>query len=125
MAMYTQVIVIIKSLDQCYYNFISTAYRHGVRAGIGEIFEKHLGPVTGISAHSNQSLPDFNHLFLTSSIDWSIKLWSLKVKIQNFIDLILMTKIKGQQTSVVFRRQFRLCYGCCVVTSPSGSVCGC
>ncbi|EDX12174.1 GD20029 [Drosophila simulans] len=27
---------------------------------------------------SNQLSPDFGHLFLTSSIDWTIKLWSLK-----------------------------------------------
>lgn len=53
--------------------------RHGTRSGIGEIYEKHLGPVTGISTHYNQSSPDFGHLFLTSSIDWTIKLWSLKV----------------------------------------------
>lgn len=37
-----------------------------------------MGPVTGISTHYNQSSPDFGHLFLTSSIDWTIKLWSLK-----------------------------------------------
>lgn len=58
--------------------YVYSAYRHGARAGIGETYEKHLGPVTGISTHYNQSSPDFGHLFLTSSIDWTIKLWSLK-----------------------------------------------
>ncbi|XP_055600627.1 cytoplasmic dynein 1 intermediate chain isoform X12 [Uranotaenia lowii] len=58
--------------------YVYSACRHGNRTGIGETYEKHLGPVTGISAHHNQSSPDFGHLFLTSSIDWTIKLWSLK-----------------------------------------------
>ncbi|XP_041770436.1 cytoplasmic dynein 1 intermediate chain isoform X7 [Anopheles merus] len=58
--------------------YVYSASRHGNRSGIGETYEKHLGPVTGISAHHNQSSPDFGHLFLTSSIDWTIKLWSLK-----------------------------------------------
>lgn len=52
--------------------------RHGTRPGIIDAYEKHLAPVTGISTHYNQSSPDFGHLFLTSSIDWTIKLWSLK-----------------------------------------------
>lgn len=59
------------------------ASRHGLRSGVNEVFEKHLGPVTGISTHYNQSSPDFGHLFLTSSIDWTIKLWSLKVFISS------------------------------------------
>uniref|UniRef100_A0A2C9H8E7 Uncharacterized protein n=1 Tax=Anopheles quadriannulatus TaxID=34691 RepID=A0A2C9H8E7_ANOQN len=58
--------------------YVYSASRHGNRSGIGETYEKHLGPVTGMSAHHNQSSPDFGHLFLTSSIDWTIKLWSLK-----------------------------------------------
>lgn len=58
--------------------YVHSASRHGNRSGIGETYEKHLGPVTGISTHQNQSSSDFSHLFLTSSIDWTIKLWSLK-----------------------------------------------
>lgn len=58
--------------------YVYSACRHGAKSGIGETYEKHLGPVTGISTHYNQSSPDFGHLFLTSSIDWTIKLWSLK-----------------------------------------------
>ncbi|XP_055840972.1 cytoplasmic dynein 1 intermediate chain isoform X7 [Episyrphus balteatus] len=57
---------------------VYSAYRHGIRSGVSEVYEKHLGPVTGISTHPNQSTPDFGDLFLTSSIDWTIKLWSLK-----------------------------------------------
>ncbi|XP_058975189.1 cytoplasmic dynein 1 intermediate chain isoform X15 [Musca domestica] len=58
--------------------YVYSASRHGLRSGVNETFEKHIGPVTGISTHYNQSSPDFSHLFLTSSIDWTIKLWSLK-----------------------------------------------
>ncbi|XP_076244253.1 cytoplasmic dynein 1 intermediate chain short wing isoform X19 [Calliopsis andreniformis] len=52
--------------------------RHGTKAGVLETYEGHQGPVTGISAHAVQGGIDFSHLFLTSSIDWTIKLWNLK-----------------------------------------------
>lgn len=35
-------------------------------------------PVTSLSAHHGSGQLDFSQLFLTSSIDWTIKLWSLK-----------------------------------------------
>lgn len=56
-----------------------SACRHGNRAGINDTYEGHTGPITGVSANSVQGTIDFSHLFLTSSIDWTIKLWSLKV----------------------------------------------
>lgn len=58
--------------------YVYSGCRHGTRSGIADIYEKHLGPVTGVSTHYNQSSPNFGHLFLTSSMDWTIKLWSLK-----------------------------------------------
>ncbi|XP_046744312.1 cytoplasmic dynein 1 intermediate chain-like isoform X20 [Diprion similis] len=57
---------------------VYSACRHGTKAGVTETYEGHLGPVTGVSAHAVQGGIDFSHLFLTSSIDWTIKLWSLK-----------------------------------------------
>ncbi|XP_067132732.1 cytoplasmic dynein 1 intermediate chain 2-like isoform X5 [Centruroides vittatus] len=57
---------------------IYTACRHGSKAGILDMFEGHQGPVTGIDAHTAQGQIDFSHLFLTSSFDWTVKLWSLK-----------------------------------------------
>ncbi|GFY44560.1 cytoplasmic dynein 1 intermediate chain 2 [Trichonephila inaurata madagascariensis] len=57
---------------------IYTACRHGSKAGIHELFEGHQGPVTGISSHGAQGHIDFSHLFLSSSMDWTVKLWSLK-----------------------------------------------
>ena len=57
---------------------VYTACRHGSRAGILDSFEGHAAPVTGLSTHNGQGLIDFSHLFLTSSFDWTVKLWSLK-----------------------------------------------
>lgn len=57
---------------------VYTACRHGSRAGILDFFEGHAAPVTALSTHNGQGPIDFSHLFLTSSIDWTVKLWSLK-----------------------------------------------
>uniref|UniRef100_A0A3Q3XJ38 Uncharacterized protein n=1 Tax=Mola mola TaxID=94237 RepID=A0A3Q3XJ38_MOLML len=57
---------------------VYTASRHGSKAGICEMFEGHQGPVTGISCHSAVGSVDFSHLFITSSFDWTVKLWSTK-----------------------------------------------
>ncbi|XP_016142423.1 cytoplasmic dynein 1 intermediate chain 1-like [Sinocyclocheilus grahami] len=48
------------------------------KAGIGEMFDGHQGPVTGISCHNAVGPVDFSHLFTTSSFDWTVKLWSTK-----------------------------------------------
>ncbi|XP_019867618.1 cytoplasmic dynein 1 intermediate chain isoform X6 [Aethina tumida] len=55
-----------------------SACRHGAKAGIQETYDGHQGPVMGVSVNSVQGGIDFSHMFLTSSIDWTIKLWSLK-----------------------------------------------
>ncbi|XP_070623395.1 cytoplasmic dynein 1 intermediate chain 1 isoform X5 [Erythrolamprus reginae] len=57
---------------------VYTACRHGSKAGIGEVFEGHQGPVTGINCHMAVGPIDFSHLFVTSSFDWTIKLWTTK-----------------------------------------------
>lgn len=57
-----------------------SACRHGAKAGITDTYDSHQGPITGINVNAVQGGIDFSHLFLTSSIDWTIKLWSLKVK---------------------------------------------
>ncbi|XP_060527104.1 cytoplasmic dynein 1 intermediate chain-like isoform X6 [Cylas formicarius] len=54
------------------------ACRHGTKAGITETYDGHQGPITGISTNAVEGGIDFSHLFLTSSVDWTIKLWSLK-----------------------------------------------
>ncbi len=43
-------------------------------------FSGHFAPVTGIDCHRAVGNVDFTQLFLTSSFDWTVKLWSTKVK---------------------------------------------
>ncbi|KAL4635842.1 cytoplasmic dynein 1 intermediate chain 2-like isoform X2 [Arapaima gigas] len=57
---------------------VYTACRHGSKAGISEMFEGHHGPITGIDCHTASGPLDFSHLFVTSSFDWTVKLWSTK-----------------------------------------------
>ncbi len=57
---------------------VYTACRHGSRAGVMDVFEGHQAPVTGLATHPATGNIDFGHLFVTSSMDWTVKLWSLK-----------------------------------------------
>lgn len=57
---------------------VYTACRHGSKAGISEVFDGHQGPITGLNCHSAMGAIDFSHLFLTSSFDWTVKLWTTK-----------------------------------------------
>jgi dynein intermediate chain len=57
---------------------IYMATRHGNKSGINESYEGHFGPVTGLSPHQVAGPIDFSQLFLTSSFDWTVKLWNLK-----------------------------------------------
>ena len=57
---------------------VYTALQHGSKAGIVEQFEGHHGPVTAVDYHAVPGPIDFSHLFLTSSFDWTMKLWSNK-----------------------------------------------
>ncbi|KAG9509616.1 Cytoplasmic dynein 1 intermediate chain 2 [Fragariocoptes setiger] len=58
---------------------VYSACRHGSKTGILSGFESHQGPVTSIDYHPNAARTSFSHLFLTSSIDWTVKLWSNKL----------------------------------------------
>ncbi|ELK12525.1 Cytoplasmic dynein 1 intermediate chain 1 [Pteropus alecto] len=68
---------------------VYTACRHGSKAGIGEVFEGHQGPVTGINCHMAVGPIDFSHLFVTSSFDWTVKLWTTKV-IETVKDVVVV-----------------------------------
>lgn len=57
---------------------VYTACRHGSKTGISEHLEGHTGPVSGIDFNKSTSQMDFSHVLLTSSLDWTIKLWSIK-----------------------------------------------
>ncbi|XP_067928185.1 cytoplasmic dynein 1 intermediate chain 2-like isoform X5 [Watersipora subatra] len=57
---------------------VNLACRHGSKAGVTLSLEEHNGPVTGIDTHKVQGGVDFSHLYLTSSFDWTVKLWSTR-----------------------------------------------
>uniref|UniRef100_H2YZR2 Uncharacterized protein n=1 Tax=Ciona savignyi TaxID=51511 RepID=H2YZR2_CIOSA len=80
-----------------------TACRHGSKTGINELYEGHSGPVSGIDFHRSSGQLDFSHLLLTSSFDWTIKLWSLKVTTDLFVHNLfnyayLKTVFSGSRT---------------------------
>ncbi|GAC94806.1 dynein intermediate chain [Pseudozyma hubeiensis SY62] len=55
--------------------------RAGLKAGLnaGEVYRGHVGPITAIDFHPlNGGSVDFSDLFLTSSMDWTSKLWRLR-----------------------------------------------
>ncbi|KAL1283104.1 Cytoplasmic dynein 1 intermediate chain 2 [Trichinella pseudospiralis] len=62
----------IGSLD----GYVYSGCRHGNKSGLTELYEGHFGPVVGIDSHSAVGSVDFSHLFLTSSFDWTVKLWN-------------------------------------------------
>jgi dynein intermediate chain len=51
--------------------------RAGAKAGLNQhdIYKGHSAPVTRLSFHPGQGSVDFSDLFLTSSVDWTVKLW--------------------------------------------------
>ncbi|CAG5134285.1 unnamed protein product, partial [Candidula unifasciata] len=57
---------------------VYSACRHGSKAGVNDVFEGHQGPITGIDTHRVSGQVDFSQYFLTSSFDWTVKLWSMK-----------------------------------------------
>lgn len=63
------------------------------KAGITEVFEGHHGPVTGLSCHSAGGPVDFSHLFISSSFDWTVKLWSTKVRHTHLHTNVLLLSI--------------------------------
>jgi dynein intermediate chain, cytosolic len=51
--------------------------RAGTKAGLNqhEVYRGHSGPVTGLHFHPIVGPVDFSDLFLTCSVDWTVKLW--------------------------------------------------
>ena len=51
--------------------------RAGAKAGLvqNQVYQGHSGPVTGIDFHPIKGSVDLSDLFLTSGIDWTVKLW--------------------------------------------------
>lgn len=54
--------------------------RAGLKAGLNQfdVYKGHSGPVTGLDFHPPLGPIDFSDLFLTCSVDWTIKLWRAK-----------------------------------------------
>ncbi|KNC95960.1 uncharacterized protein SPPG_08565 [Spizellomyces punctatus DAOM BR117] len=54
--------------------------RAGSKAGVNaqDIYKGHYSMVTGLNFHPPSGSADFSDLFLTSSVDWTIKLWRAK-----------------------------------------------
>lgn len=54
--------------------------RAGSKAGINpyDIYRGHAGPVTGLHFHPLPGPIDFSDLFLSCSVDWTVKLWRAK-----------------------------------------------
>lgn len=49
-----------------------------------------MGPITGIDCHNVPGQIDFSPYFLTSSFDWTLKLWSIKVRSLTLRDMIYL-----------------------------------
>ncbi|KAJ3036586.1 hypothetical protein HDV00_002546 [Rhizophlyctis rosea] len=54
--------------------------RAGSKAGINaaEAYKGHYGMITGLDFHPLHGPVDFSDLFVTSSVDWTVKLWRVK-----------------------------------------------
>lgn len=54
--------------------------RAGAKAGLNlqDVFKRHTGPVTGLHFHPLAGPVDFSDLFLSSSMDWTCRLWRSK-----------------------------------------------
>uniref|UniRef100_A0A914XDU8 Cytoplasmic dynein 1 intermediate chain 2 n=1 Tax=Plectus sambesii TaxID=2011161 RepID=A0A914XDU8_9BILA len=57
---------------------VYTGCRHGSKAGVVEAYDGHYAPISGVDCHQAVGPVDFSQLFLTSSFDWTVKLWSTK-----------------------------------------------
>eukprot|EP00128_Syssomonas_multiformis_P012042 Colp12_sorted_trinity150504_noHs@2830 len=79
--------------------------RDAQRAGVMSEFRGHHAPLTGIDIHSASGPMDFSDLVLTSSMDWSVKLWSHKGKqalksFEDFGDYVYAAKWSPTHPSV-------------------------
>ncbi|KAF9258885.1 WD40 repeat-like protein [Marasmius fiardii PR-910] len=54
--------------------------RAGAKAGLNQydVYKGHAGPVMGLHFHPTSGSVDFSDLILTSSVDWTVKLWRAK-----------------------------------------------
>jgi dynein intermediate chain len=55
-----------------------------------EQYSGHRGPITALDFHPAHGPVDFSDYFLTSSVDWSVKLWNKKVPFPVFLSFLLI-----------------------------------
>ena len=55
----------------------------GLASGADDVYRGHAGPVTGLHFHPGTGSIDFSDLFLTSSVDWTVKLWRGKTDVKS------------------------------------------
>ena len=77
---------------------MSQGQRHGSKPGLAVQFDGHHGPVTAVSCHrATGGQTDLSHLFLTSSFDWTVKLWSTKLQNEQQLTVSLQSALVQTQ----------------------------
>jgi len=87
---------------------VAQVHIHGSKTGVTELYDGHAGPVTSLDMHPNcqdeflqnaqSSSSLFDSLMLSSSFDWSVKMWDLKkhttplLSLDSFEDYVLDVK---------------------------------
>lgn len=76
--------------------------RAGQKSGINarEIYRAHSGPVTSVDFHPLKGSIDFSDLFLSTSVDWTVKLWRAKPGSKPSNGLPRANSTGGQTTNV-------------------------
>ncbi|KAF2077528.1 hypothetical protein CYY_001146 [Polysphondylium violaceum] len=57
---------------------VCQASRHGSKIVMNERYKGHFGPITSVDLHPSKGNVDFSQYFISSSTDWTVKLWSTK-----------------------------------------------
>jgi len=57
---------------------VCQASRHGSKIVMNERYKGHFGPITSVDLHPSKGNIDFSQYFISSSTDWTVKLWSTK-----------------------------------------------
>ena len=76
--------------------------RASSKAGLNteDIYRGHAGPVTGLHFHPSSGSIDFSDLFITSSVDWTVKLWRAKTGKPTSGAPSTSTKVQGNTTPI-------------------------
>ncbi|WRT70069.1 uncharacterized protein IL334_007063 [Kwoniella shivajii] len=72
--------------------------RASSKAGLNseDVYRGHAAPITGIDFHPGTGSIDFSDLFLSSSVDWTVKLWKTKASSSNNSKNSSSNGVKGE-----------------------------